>query len=55
MLNSATWLLPTARNTWRANNRTNNVADVHANYAKWLQVLDTMAGWDVTLGRNTGT
>jgi cyclase len=26
----------------------NNVADVHADYDKWLQVLDTMAGWDVT-------
>ncbi len=26
----------------------NNVADVHADYDKWLQVLDTLASWDVT-------
>jgi glyoxylase-like metal-dependent hydrolase (beta-lactamase superfamily II) len=27
----------------------NNVADTNADYDKWLQVLDTMAGWDVTM------
>jgi glyoxylase-like metal-dependent hydrolase (beta-lactamase superfamily II) len=27
----------------------NNVADANADYDKWLQVLDKMAGWDVTM------
>jgi len=27
----------------------NNVADAHADYDKWLLVLDRMAGWDVTV------
>lgn len=26
----------------------NNVADPHANYDRWLSVLDTMAAWDVS-------
>jgi cyclase len=27
----------------------NNVDDAHADYDKWLQVLETMAGWDVKI------
>lgn len=27
----------------------NNVADAHVDYDKWLQVLETMAGWDVKI------